>query len=133
MQNLHLYNDSGASRGSDLETVFGNDAVVSGIASSAKEQRMTALMQRARAAFARDTGRGLTEELGWPRVGEVEASLVRMGFNNRPVAELVKPEVYGGECEGIELGADADVSETTSSGRRDRQRNITGERGRHMR
>jgi carboxylesterase type B len=66
--NLRLYDccpGSGAYHGSDLEIVFGTAEDVSGIANGAREERVSMLMRRAWAAFAKDSSAGLNK-LGWP-------------------------------------------------------------------
>lgn len=102
--NLRLYNGSGAYHGTDLEMVFGNDDVVSGIPSSEAEDEMTRLMQHAWAMFADDPAEGL-HRLGWPEYDPAEKSLIRLAYNNQPGADFVSPSEYDAPCSTVELGA----------------------------
>lgn len=86
--------------------IFGNDDNVSGIPSSAAEDRMTRIMQQAWAAFARDPAGGLSE-LGWPQYDPEEESLVLLARNNQPRVEFVRPSDYDAPCSTVRLGAAA--------------------------
>ena len=102
--NLRLYPGSGAYHGSDVEMIFGNSGIVSGISPSKPEEQTTALMQRAWAMFAEDPARGLLD-MGWPEYDPSSKSLIRLAYNNRPAADFVKPSVYDAPCSTVELGA----------------------------
>ncbi|KAK5118771.1 hypothetical protein LTR85_007977 [Meristemomyces frigidus] len=94
---------SGAYHGSELEMVFGNPSGVSGIANSAPENEMIALMQGAWAAFARDPVNGLTA-YGWPEYDPSTESLILLALNDTPTAEFVIPSVYNAACVNETLG-----------------------------
>ncbi|KJZ75378.1 hypothetical protein HIM_05304 [Hirsutella minnesotensis 3608] len=63
--NTRLYPTSGAYHGVELNMIFGTSADVTGIATSAQQQRLTRLMQRAWFNFCNDPHQGLTK-FGWP-------------------------------------------------------------------
>ena len=109
-KNLRLYPGSGAYHGSDLEMVFGGDADVSGIPPGQDEMEVTALMQRAWAAFAADPVAGLSTVLKWPMINPHTESLVRLAYNNSPTADFVKPSLYDAPCSTVTLGALATAS-----------------------
>ncbi|KAI9710999.1 MAG: hypothetical protein M1820_002437 [Bogoriella megaspora] len=102
--NLRLFNDSGAYHGADIEMIFGNDGVVSGIPPSTAERRTTTLMQRAWAVFADDPVQGLSTRLGWPLYDPDGPSLIRLAFNNNFVPDFVSPQLYDGKCSTVRLG-----------------------------
>lgn len=100
--NLRLYPTSGAYHGVDLEMIFGNSAQVSGIEPSQPEQQLTALMQKAWSAFAHDPVHGL-DKLNWPQFDQATDSLIRLGYNNSPMADFVSPSEYAAACSTIAL------------------------------
>ena len=102
--NLRLYPGSGAYHGSDVEMIFGNSGAVSGIPPSEPEEETTALMQRAWAMFAENPASGLLD-MGWPEYDPKSESLIRLAYNNRPVADFVKASMYDAPCSTIELAA----------------------------
>lgn len=103
--NTRLYNSSGAYHGTELEMLFGNSGDVSGIAPSEAQEELTKVMQDAWVAFAEDPKRGL-EKYGWPRFDPSEDTLVRLGYENSPVPDFVRPSLYSGDCANITVGAD---------------------------
>jgi cholinesterase len=100
--NTRLYPRSGAYHGTELQMLFGNSEDVSGIAASAAQVRLTKVMQDAWVAFANDPANGLSE-FGWPRFETGKETLVRLGFENSPEPDFVKPEVYSWNCSGVVL------------------------------
>ena len=103
--NIRLYPDSGAYHGSDMEMLFGASEDVSGIAPSSNEEAVTALMQKAWAAFANDPARGLSMVMQWPKFGSDEKSLIRLAYHNAQTVDFVDPISYDGPCSTITLGA----------------------------
>lgn len=85
--------------------LFGNSGDVSGIAPSEAQEELTKVMQDAWVAFAEDPKRGL-EKYGWPRFDPSEDTLVRLGYENSPVPDFVRPSLYSGDCANITVGAD---------------------------
>ncbi|KAI0482041.1 carboxylesterase [Xylariaceae sp. FL0804] len=102
--NLRLYPGSGAYHGSDVDVLFGNDGVVSGIPPSRKEEEFTILLQHAWAEFARDPTEGLAR-LGWPRYSGHGETLVQLAYNDQPKAEFVEPRLYDAPCSTVPLAA----------------------------
>lgn len=100
--NTRLYPTSGAYHGTEMQMLFGNSGDVSGIAPSADQEELTKIMQSAWVAFARDPENGLSE-FGWPLYEAGEETMIRLGFENSPEPDFVRPEVYAGNCSGVVL------------------------------
>lgn len=100
--NTRLYPTSGAYHGTEMQMLFGNSEDVSGIAPTAAQVQLTEVMQKAWVAFAEDPTSGL-EKYGWPRYAPEEETLVRLGHENRPIPDFVKPEVYSWNCSNVVL------------------------------
>jgi cholinesterase len=100
--NTRLYPTSGAYHGTELQMLFGNSKDVSGTAPGAAQVRLTQVMQSAWVAFARDPVGGL-EGIGWPKYDLDGETLVRLGYGNSDVVDLVRPEVYSGNCSDVVL------------------------------
>ena len=62
-----------------------------------EQDHISAYMQRAWVAFAKDPANGLLE-LGWPHYVEDEDTLVRIGHDNALEIDLVKGSTYDGLC-----------------------------------
>ncbi|GAP85500.2 putative carboxylesterase type b protein [Rosellinia necatrix] len=97
--NLRLYEppSSGPYHGVDINMVIGNSEVVSGVAPSQAEQKLTELVQGAWAAFAANPSRG-AEGLGWPTYQPSEETLVRVGIHTTPEIDFVLPSIYDQAC-----------------------------------
>jgi carboxylesterase type B len=121
--NLRLYNGSaglapagsGAYHGSDLNMIFGVAEDVSGLKNTPTEDATSRYMMGAWAAFARDSKAGLTE-YGWPQYDQngrcslrhvdmsftdsliVDATLMRLVYNNSAAPEFVNPLLYDKAC-----------------------------------
>jgi cholinesterase len=102
--NTRLYPTSGAYHGTEMQMLFGNSEDVSGIATTAAQERLTDVMQKAWVAFAKDSVSGL-EEFGWPRYAPEKKTLVRLGYQNSAVPDFVKPEVYSWNCSSVVLAS----------------------------
>lgn len=86
--------------------IFGNTLGVSGLPPSIPEEQTTALMQHAWTVFGEDPASGL-HRIGWPEFDPSSDSLIRLAYNNSPVPNFVKPDVYAAPCSTIALGASA--------------------------
>ncbi|KAI7296646.1 cholinesterase [Hortaea werneckii] len=102
--NLHLYNGSGAYHGTDVQMLFANADIVSGIPSSDPENNMEKVMQHAGAVFAADPSEGLLK-LGWPPYNSEDETLIRLAYENQPRAGFVYPSMYDNPCSTVEFGA----------------------------
>ena len=100
--NTRLYPSSGAYHGTELQMMFGNSKDVSGIPPSAAQVQLTKVMQNAWVAFANDPAKGLGE-FGWPQFEPREETLVRLGFENSPEPDFVRPQIYSGNCSDVVL------------------------------
>jgi cholinesterase len=100
--NTRLYPSSGAYHGTELQMLFGNSEDVSGISPSDSQVQLTKVMQNAWLAFANDPVNGLSE-FGWPQFEPEKETLVRLGFENSPEPDFVRPEVYSGKCSDVVL------------------------------
>jgi cholinesterase len=100
--NTRLYPSSGAYHGTELQMLFGTSEDVSGIPPSAPQARLTKVMQSAWLAFANDPAKGLSE-FGWPQFEPGRKTLVRLGFDNSPEPDFVRPEVYSRNCSEVVL------------------------------
>jgi cholinesterase len=87
-----------------MQMLFGNSEDVSGVATTAAQERLTDVMQKAWVAFAKDSVSGL-EEFGWPRYAPGKETLVRLGYQNSAVPDFVKPEVYSWNCSSVVLAS----------------------------
>lgn len=103
--NLRLYTNpsSGAYHGSDLEMVLGVSQDVSGLPESGPEMQLQANMMRAWAAFADDPVNGLSKKIGWPKYNSADATLIRLGHNNSPIADFALPSIYDSPCSSLNL------------------------------
>ncbi|KAK7051766.1 carboxylic ester hydrolase [Favolaschia claudopus] len=102
--NLRLYDccpGSGAYHGSELELVFGTGKDVSGVRNGRAEERVSTMMMRAWAAFAKDPMKGL-RDLGWPEYRLSEDTLIRLAFEDEVEASGVNPSVYDSKCAALE-------------------------------
>ncbi|KAL1869541.1 hypothetical protein Plec18167_007839 [Paecilomyces lecythidis] len=95
--NTRLYPTSGAYHGVDMNMIFGNSADVTGIAESRPQTQLKRVMQHAWAAFVTDPEKGL-EKLGWPVFDPKANTLVCLGYENKPNASFVDPQVYDSAC-----------------------------------
>ncbi len=105
--NTRLFPGSGAYHGVDLHMIFGNSEVVSGgLATSLDQRKLTRLMQRAWALFARRPETGLMEELGWPVFDpeDGEKTLVRLGLANVSRTTLGYWREYAEGCGMVRMG-----------------------------
>ena len=83
--------------------VVGNSVAVSGgVAESAEEARMEAVMGGAWAAFVRDPRGGL-EGWGWGRYVGGEGGLVRLGEGGRGGVGFGRGDGFDGECGDVTL------------------------------
>lgn len=103
--NTRLYDGSGAWHTLELYSIFGTSEDVTGIAPSDDEKTMSRLFQRAWAAFAEDPVSGLSKVLSWPEFDPATNSLIRLGYQNQPVAEFVSPSLYDAPCSTVQLAA----------------------------
>lgn len=62
-----------------------------------EQDELSAYMQKAWVAFAKDPYNGLLE-LGWPHYVEQEDTLVRLGYENSLVPDFVKGDTYDELC-----------------------------------
>ncbi|EOA80944.1 hypothetical protein ACJQWK_09942 [Exserohilum turcicum] len=103
--NLRLYNGSAglgpkgsaAYHGSDLGLVFGTAQDISGLPNSNAQDKYTAYIQGAWAAFARDSQNGLTQ-YGWPRYMSGNATLVELAYNNNVKPTFVNHQIFDAVC-----------------------------------
>ncbi|KAK1827137.1 cholinesterase precursor [Podospora conica] len=102
--NTRLYPTSGAYHGVDMHMVFGGSEDVSGLPTTAEQQQLTKLMQKAWFAFAEDPRSGL-ERFGWPRFNPKEKTLAQLGLVNVPEAKFTYPSVYDAPCSTVTMGA----------------------------
>jgi len=93
---------SGAYHGTELQMLFGTSEDFSGLAPSAEQVRLMKVMRVAWVAFATSPLNGLSR-FRWPEFELGKETLVRLGFENRPEPEFVRPEVYSGHCSGVVL------------------------------
>lgn len=101
--NTRLYPTSGAYHGTEMQMLFGNSEDVSGIVPSVAQKRLTAVMQQAWVAFARDPRQGL-KEFGWPEYDSGRETLIQFGYGNSPKPDFVLPEIYSRNCSSVVLG-----------------------------
>lgn len=89
-----------------MHAIFGKSEQVSGQTQSEQQRQVSHLMKRALGAFAHDPSNGLSQELGWPRYGEHEKSLVLVAVQNQPGVRFVRPGVYDSFCKNITTAGD---------------------------
>lgn len=101
-----------------MNMIFGNSQDVTGLPESQAQLQLQQTMQAAWASFVSNPTEGLTK-LGWPvfdpnsmnprlnglhvnqRVitdSGTENSLIRLGYENKPEAAFVNPEIYDNVC-----------------------------------
>ncbi|KAF2396160.1 alpha/beta-hydrolase [Trichodelitschia bisporula] len=96
-----------ASHGSEISYVFGTLGVSAGFlggaarAPSATKKQVSAYIQKAWGAFARDPVKGL-EELGWPKWESKSKSLIRLAFGNETAFSIAQGDQYDAACAGIQ-------------------------------
>ncbi|KAK2614066.1 hypothetical protein N8I77_000924 [Diaporthe amygdali] len=95
--------DSGAYHGVDVNMVVGNAEGVSGIESSAQEERLKETMQKAWVAFATDPSDGLTSVMGWPKYQADSETLILLGYNTTSAVKHVNPTTYDFACQNLDL------------------------------
>ncbi|TFB07518.1 Acetylcholinesterase [Trichoderma ghanense] len=100
--NTRLYPTSGAYHGVDLHMIFGASADVSGLPTTAEQRSLTKLMQHAWFSFSNNPTSGLSS-IGWPRFDPDAASLIVLGQNNSPDAQIVSPSQFDHVCPNITL------------------------------
>lgn len=99
--NSQIVPNASAVHGAEITLVFGtmsNTPMSVGIKSTPDEEVLSKLMRRAWAEFAKDPYKGLTEKLGWPMYKAKEQSLVRLGYQNQPKADIVRGDIYDQDC-----------------------------------
>lgn len=104
-ENLRLYDGEAGlgPRGSDsyhgveIGMVFGTAEDISGLKNTPAENQTSKYMMKAWATFAADSEKGLTG-FKWPSYTETGKTLVRLGYNNLPGANLASPSVYDADC-----------------------------------
>jgi cholinesterase len=103
--NLRLYTNpsSSAYHGSDLEMVLGVSQDVTGLPQSGPEMQLQAEMMRDWTTFADDPVNGLSKRMGWPKYNSAEATPIRLGHNNSPIADFVLPSTYNSPCSSLNL------------------------------
>jgi carboxylesterase type B len=104
-ENIRLYDGSGAFHTSELYMVFGTSEDVTGDPATEAEKEMSAIFQKAWAAFADDPVEGLEKVMGWPVFSPDDETLIRLGNENQAMAEFVSPSLYGSPCSTIVLGS----------------------------
>ena len=104
-ENTRLYKGSGAWHTTELYMIFGTSEDVTGVAPSEDQKTMSRLFQRAWAVFADDPVAGLSKVLGWPDFSPGTDSLIRLGYENKPIAEFVEENLYDAPCSTVELSA----------------------------
>jgi len=96
--NQRIAKDAGAWHGSEIAHVFGTiGGFSSAVKPVAEQQKVSALMNSAWAAFARDPESGLLK-LGWPLYNEKENTLILLAENNGPGATFVPGGKFDGQC-----------------------------------
>ena len=106
-ENTRLYEGSGAWHTTELYMIFGTSEEVTGIQPSEDQKTMSRLFQRAWAIFADDPTEGLSKALGWPGFRPDTDTLIRLGYENQPIAEFVDENLYDAPCSTVELAATA--------------------------
>ena len=104
-ESTRLYQGSGAYHTAELYMVFGTSEDVTGVAPSEDQKTMSQLFQKAWAAFANDPQKGLSDVMGWPEFNKDEDTLIRLGFENQPIADFVSDDLYAAPCSTVELAA----------------------------
>ncbi|EGD95911.1 hypothetical protein TESG_03374 [Trichophyton tonsurans CBS 112818] len=97
--NTRLFPNSGAYHGVDLHMIFGNSEGVTGDPESPDQTILKRIMQRTWAAFAADPWDGLKRH-GWPVYKKDAYTVARLGYNNSPFPDFVKPAAYDARCPG---------------------------------
>jgi len=93
---------NGAWHGSEVYQLFDNVPIGTGIPRSLHVERETGRYIRAAwATFAKDSKKGLSEELGWPTYDPDGETLVRLGFANNTGLDLAVSEIYDSACSGV--------------------------------
>ena len=85
--------------------IFGTSEDVTRIPPSEDQKKMSRLFQKAWATFAGDPVDGLSTMMGWPEFNLGTETLIRLGYENQPVAEFVNPSLYDAPCSTVELAA----------------------------
>lgn len=107
--NSIIYPGSGSYHGTDVAQVFGTAEDASGGVPDTKTEKMvSAYMMRAWAMFTSNPESGLLD-LGWPTYSEKGDTLVRLAFNNEPIASLVAPSAVDSGCAA--LGTDTSYAQ----------------------
>jgi cholinesterase len=86
--NSRIYGDSDAYHSSEIPTLFGTAATVTGIKDTPAESTLGLYMRNAWAAFAQNPNSGLTDVMEWPKFNALGESLTRLGFDNQTVASF---------------------------------------------
>ncbi|EGE04620.1 carboxylesterase [Trichophyton equinum CBS 127.97] len=98
--NSILFPGSGSYHGSDVAQLFGTaEDVSNGTANTETEDKFSAYMMHAFAAFAADPRKGLSK-LGWPRyrINGRGKTLIGLAFGNRPRATYLPPLFSDKDC-----------------------------------
>ncbi|OOF93611.1 hypothetical protein ASPCADRAFT_132619 [Aspergillus carbonarius ITEM 5010] len=95
--NTRLYPTSGAYHGVDLNMIYGNSELLTGLPVSAEQVQLTSRMQAAWAAFVVDPTAGLSK-VGWPVFDLNNNTLICLGYNNQPEVVLINPSLYNQAC-----------------------------------
>lgn len=106
--NLRLYDGSaglgprgsGAYHGSEVEMVFGTGRDVSLVDNSVQENRVSAYMMGAWAAFARYPAEGLAT-YGWPAYNPNGQTLVELALNDSGMISFQEPRLYDWPCPAV--------------------------------
>lgn len=101
--NTRLYPSGGACQGTEMQMLFGNSSEdVTGIPSSAAQLKLENGMQGAWVSLTNNAENGLND-FNWPQSGPGKKTLVRLGFENSPEPDFVRPEAYRGNCSNVLL------------------------------
>ncbi|KAL3487569.1 Alpha/Beta hydrolase protein [Aspergillus germanicus] len=107
---------------SDMLTVFGTAASVTGVEDSSYEAKAGAYMRDAWATFAKDPSKGLREKLNWPTYHPLTRSLVQLSLNRQTKASFTYNWRTDALCDAIASLADvagsiSGIFDGVSSGR----------------
>ncbi|CEL06392.1 hypothetical protein ASPCAL07497 [Aspergillus calidoustus] len=109
-ENAEIYPVGSDWHTSDMLTVFGTAASVTGVADSSYEAKAGAYMRDAWATFAKDPSKGLREKLKWPTYHPLTPSLVQLSLNRQTKASFT----YNWRTDAL-CGAIASLAEVAGS------------------
>lgn len=95
--------DSGAWHGAEINIVWQTAVDASSEANTAREASISRYLSGAWAAFAKNPAKGLSKApYTWPRYNPLNATLIRLAYNNETAASYVFPVTYDLACPVVE-------------------------------